>query len=125
VNGTQRGPVTIGLSQAQVNRLVGDLQRNRGPIPTPPHVAALRSVVANQASGAEPFDGGRLSKSLLWGLFVLSCLPADGSHARVKEVAEWSGLSPSSARRYLKTLVVAGVVERDPASRRYKLVETR
>jgi hypothetical protein len=123
--GPRHRQVTIALSPAQVNRVVSDLHGTGGPTPSPPDLDALRSVVGSHTSAPQPFEGGRLSKALLCGLLVLSCLPSDGSYVGVKEVGAWAGLAPSSAHRYLRTLVAAGVVERNPASRKYKLVESR
>jgi DNA-binding transcriptional ArsR family regulator len=73
-------------------------------------------------SGNAWIDDPRLSKSLLLGLWVLSLLPASGSSwTGVGEIARATGLSKSSAHRYLNTLLEAGLAERNPASRKYRL----
>jgi hypothetical protein len=62
-----------------------------------------------------------LSSSLLSGLLVLAAFPADGSSLGNAEVARMMGMNPSTAHRYITTLVVAGLLERDPGTRRYRL----
>jgi DNA-binding IclR family transcriptional regulator len=62
-----------------------------------------------------------LSRSLLTGLLVLRCFPEDGSSLGVKEVADIVGTKSSNAFRYMATLVAAGLLERDPKTRRYHL----
>jgi len=64
---------------------------------------------------------GNLSSSLLSGLLVLSAFPADGSLLGNAEVARMMGMNPSTAHRYITTLVVAGLLERDTGTRRYRL----
>lgn len=63
----------------------------------------------------------QLSRSLLWGLLLLSVLPSDGSHVGNADLARVLGQNPSTTHRYLKTLVAVGLAERDPATRRYRL----
>ncbi len=62
-----------------------------------------------------------LSSSLLCGLLVLAAFPADGSSVGNAEVARTMGMNPSTAHRYITTLVVAGLLEKDPGTRRYRL----
>lgn len=62
-----------------------------------------------------------LSSSLLSGLLVLAAFPQDGSSLGNAEVARTMGMNPSTAHRYITTLVVAGLLEKDPNTRRYRL----
>ena len=62
-----------------------------------------------------------LSSSLLSGLLVLAAFPTDGGSLGNAEVARMMGMNPSTAHRYITTLVVAGLLERDPTTRRYRL----
>jgi hypothetical protein len=62
-----------------------------------------------------------ISRSLINGLLVLATLPADGSYIGNKEVAEILNLNPSTANRYLATLVAVGLIERDTQTRKYRL----
>jgi|HubBroStandDraft_6_1064221.scaffolds.fasta_scaffold395625_2 hypothetical protein len=64
-----------------------------------------------------------LSSSLLSGLLVLAAFPVDGSSLGNAEVARMMGMNPSTAHRYITTLVVAGLLEKDPGTRRYRLAQ--
>jgi DNA-binding MarR family transcriptional regulator len=66
-------------------------------------------------------DERRLSRSLLSGLLVLACFPRDGALLGVAELARRLDMSPSATHRYISTLVAAGLLERDPHTRRYRL----
>jgi len=62
-----------------------------------------------------------MSRSLLLGLLLFATLPADGSSAAITDLGQLLGMSNSTAHRYATTLVAAGLVERDPQTRRYRL----
>ena len=61
----------------------------------------------------------RMSRSLLLGLLVLACFPADGTALAVTDVAQRLEMSPSTTHRYLTTLLAVGLLEQDPRTRRY------
>jgi DNA-binding MarR family transcriptional regulator len=63
----------------------------------------------------------RLSRSLLSGLLVLSCFPADGGYLGIAELARMLGMNTSTTHRYVTTLLAVGLLERDSATRRYRL----
>ncbi len=65
-------------------------------------------------------DDSRLSRSLLLGLVIYASIPADGSSIGVIEIARINEVTPSMAHRYVSTLVTAGLVDRDPKTRRYR-----
>jgi hypothetical protein len=67
-------------------------------------------------------DNRRLSRSLLAGLLVLSCFPAEGMDLGIKDISEELDLNTSTVHRYVLTLVAAGLLERDPDTRRYRLL---
>jgi hypothetical protein len=67
-------------------------------------------------------DNRRLSRSLLAGLLVLSCFPPEGVDLGIKDISEQLNLNTSTVHRYVLTLVAAGLLERDPDTRRYKLL---
>jgi DNA-binding IclR family transcriptional regulator len=70
----------------------------------------------------EQLDDPRLSRSLLRGLLVLACFPADGAARTAKAVAnELDFMGGSTIHRYITTLEEAGLLERDPWSREYRL----
>ncbi len=63
----------------------------------------------------------RLSRSLLSGLLVLSCFPPDGGYMGIAELARVLGMNTSTTHRYVTTLLAVGLLERDAATRRYRL----
>lgn len=67
-------------------------------------------------------DNRRLSRSLLAGLLVLSCFPPEGDDLGIKDISEQLDLNTSTVHRYVLTLVAAGLLERDPDTRRYRLL---
>jgi DNA-binding MarR family transcriptional regulator len=86
----------------------------------------LRQTLAEKAFPPRPTEWGAdafsqaFSRSLLLGLLVLASLPPDGSYLRVVDIARRVELRSGTTYRYLTTLVLAGLVERDDASRRYR-----
>jgi DNA-binding transcriptional ArsR family regulator len=68
-------------------------------------------------------DERRLSRSLLAGLLVLACFPRDGGPQGVAQLARRLNMSPSATHRYVSTLLAAGLIERDPETRRYRLAQ--
>jgi hypothetical protein len=65
-------------------------------------------------------DSPRFSRSLLWGLMVLSCFVAAEGELGVAEVAGMLRMENSTTHRYMSTLLAAGLLQQDPASRRYR-----
>lgn len=65
-------------------------------------------------------DNRRLSRSLLAGLLVLSCFSSEGRDLGIKDISEELDLNTSTVHRYVVTLVAAGLLERDPETRRYR-----
>ena len=72
------------------------------------------------APALERLDDPRLSRSLLAGLVMLASFPADGSYLGNAHLARMLDMNPSTAHRYISTLVAVGLLERDPDSRRYR-----
>jgi hypothetical protein len=85
-------------------------------------LSSLKNIRDAVASRPEQSQDSRLSGSLLLGLLILASFPADRSSLRNAELARKLGLSQSKIHRYLYTLVAAGLVERDPRTRGYRLV---
>jgi hypothetical protein len=120
-------PVAITLSRNQVDQVVraalGD-----GAAPsvsslvagTGFHHSRARQVLSSRYRALQ--DNRRLSRSLLAGLLVLSCFPPEGSDMGIKDISEQLGLNTSTVHRYVLTLVAAGLLERDPDTRRYRLL---
>jgi DNA-binding MarR family transcriptional regulator len=108
--------ITITLSRAQVKQVMRDAADEEGLTRLLGGIGALRL-----ASDHERLDDDRFSRSLLRGLMVLASFPPDGSARRVTDVARQLGLGASTTHRYAITLVELGLLERDPASRHYRL----
>jgi DNA-binding MarR family transcriptional regulator len=72
-------------------------------------------------SSPQILNDTRLSQSLLSGLLMLAAVPSDGSYVGNAQLAQTLGMPMSTAHRYITTLVAAGLVERDPATRKYRL----
>ena len=109
--------VGLELTRPQVNDVRRKAQADGS-------LRVLLAGIASQTQLAcfpEWFDDRRMSRSLVTGLLVLATLPADGSMIRVAEIARILGLNTSTTHRYLTTLLAVGLVERDPATRRYRL----
>ncbi len=65
----------------------------------------------------------RLSRSLVAGLLVLTCFPAGGGELGIADLARRLDMRTSTIHRYVSTLLAAGLLERDPASRQYRLAQ--
>ncbi len=74
-----------------------------------------------RAYEAIPNSDASVSSSLVAGLLVLAAFPRDGSLVGNAELARALGMNSTTCHRYIGTLLVAGLVERDPAARKYRL----
>lgn len=120
-------PVSIELSKAQVDQIVrsagqgGTMSMLLSALKEPGWTMALDShewVLSAQ------MEDRRLSRSLLSGLLVLSCFPGDGGYLGIAELARALDMNTSTTHRYVTTLLAVGLLERDPATRRYRLAAT-
>lgn len=111
--------ISIELSKAQINRVVREVVEDDG-LPALGRALKDREVRVSSANMDDP----RFSRSLLRALMVLASYPADGSARSVTEVAKQLGMGISTAHRYTSTFAEVGVLERDPASRRYRLARS-
>jgi hypothetical protein len=84
------------------------------------HRAHARQVLSSRYRALQ--ENRRLSRSLLAGLLVLSCFPPEGLDLGIKDISEQLQLNTSTVHRYVLTLVAAGLLERDPDTRRYRLL---
>jgi IclR helix-turn-helix domain len=116
--------VTIELSKAQVDQVVraagqgGTMSVLLSALKDPDWTLALDS---EEWSYPAQMEDRRLSRSLLSGLLVLSCFPADGGFLGIAELARMLGMNTSTTHRYVTTLLAVGLLERDSATRRYRL----
>jgi DNA-binding MarR family transcriptional regulator len=109
--------ITLNLTPAQVREVLRQAAGGEG-------IQGALSKLTNHSqlvtARAAARDDIQLSGSLLLGLIVLRCFPADGSELRVLDLAQRLGLTPSTTHRYLKTLVIAGLLDQNPTTRRYR-----
>jgi Fic family protein len=114
--------ITLNLTPEQVRKVLRQAAGGEG-------IEAALSELTNDSklvmARVAARDDTQLSSSLLLGLLVLKCFPADGSELRVLDIAQRLGLTSSTAHRYLKTLVAAGLLDQDPETRRYCRPATR
>jgi hypothetical protein len=119
--------ISVTLSRNQVDHVVR-AALGKGAAPsvsalvagTGFHRSHARQVLSSRYRALQ--DNRRLSRSLLAGLLVLSCFPAEGVDMGIKDISEQLDLNTSTVHRYVLTLVAAGLLERDPDTRRYKLL---
>lgn len=111
--------VTIELSSAQVDRVVREAA-DGGSMSV--LLSGLKDIRAVLAEEPRQLEDSRLSRSLLAGLLMLASFPTDGSYLGNAEIARMLDMNPSTTHRYVSTLVAVGLLERDPTTRRYRLV---
>jgi IclR helix-turn-helix domain len=111
--------VSIELSAAQVDRVIRSAA-DGGSMSL--LLSGLRDVREVLAREPRQLEDSRLSRSLLAGLMMLASFPTDGSYLGNAEIARMLDMNPSTTHRYVSTLVAVGLLERDPATRRYRLV---
>jgi hypothetical protein len=116
--------VVIELSKAQVDQVVrtagqgGTMSVLLSALRDPQWTLSLES---QEWAYPAQMEDRRLSRSLLSGLLVLSCFPPDGGYLGIAELARMLDMNTSTTHRYVTTLLAVGLLERDPATRRYRL----
>jgi hypothetical protein len=119
------GAVLIELSKSQVDQVVrsagqgGTLSVLLSAVKDPQWPLALDS---EEWSYPAQMDDRRLSRSLLSGLLVLSCFPPDGGYLGIAELARMLDMNTSTTHRYVTTLLAVGLLERNPGTRKYRLI---
>ncbi len=108
--------ISIELSKAQVNRVIREAVEDDRLL----GLVEQTEKLGFRASPEQLEDRG-LSTSLLRGLMVLACFPADGAGRSMTDVALELEMGVSTVHRYVSTLVEVGLLERDPVSRKYRL----
>jgi hypothetical protein len=128
-SGSERVPpsksegVLIELTEVQVNQVLrGTSQAGSLAALFSGHSELTDALVKNQPAlrSYDGFDNAKVSRSLLQALLILSTLPADGGYMGVQDICALVAISPSTVHRYLTTWVLAGWVDRDPRTRRYR-----
>jgi hypothetical protein len=118
----QRFPLSIELSESQVNRLLREAS-GAGNITLA--LSGLSGVHDVLEVAPRLLEDERLSRSLVSGLLMLAAFPADGSYVSNAHLARTLGMNMSTAHRYISTLVAVGLLERDPTTRKYRLAHGR
>jgi IclR helix-turn-helix domain len=117
-----RTPIVIELDRAQVDQVVRAVSDGGAISVLLSGLGEFRERWSRALQGGpSPLDDRRLSRSLLAGLLVLASLPADRSYRGIVELGRDLEMSASNIHRYLTTLVVVGLVERDATTRKYRL----
>jgi hypothetical protein len=119
LGGSGAKKVMIELSPTQVDRVVRGAAESGNMSVLLSGLKDVREVLSQEP---RQMDDSRLSRSLLAGLLMLACFPTDGAFLGNAEIARMLDMNPSTAHRYVSTLVAVGLLERDPATRRYRLV---
>jgi hypothetical protein len=116
--------VVIELSKSQVDQVVrsagqgGTMSVLLSALRDPQWTLALDS---DEWAYPAQMEDRRLSRSLLSGLLVLSCFPPEGGYLGIAELARMLDMNTSTTHRYVTTLLAVGLLERDPATRKYRL----
>jgi IclR helix-turn-helix domain len=109
--------ISIELTRPQIDQVIRGGSETSG-VSTMLRGLAGRDLASTFAAlSASP----RLSRSLMLGLLVFACFPANGADLAVTDVAAKLELSPSTTHRYLTTLLAVGLLEQDPRTRRYRV----
>jgi IclR-like helix-turn-helix domain-containing protein len=112
--------ISITLSPTQVDQVVRAASQGRTPSISTLISTSLASSPAGGHTALESSDP-RLSRSLLRGLSILTRFGPDGAERGIVELAGDLEMSPSTAHRYVCTLVELGLLERCPRTRKYRL----
>ncbi|HEY1689889.1 MAG TPA: helix-turn-helix domain-containing protein [Solirubrobacteraceae bacterium] len=113
--------VSLTLSPNQVDALLKTIN-GESALSDLPQLKADDSGQVRELRYKALLDDRRLSRSLLSGLLVLTCF-TPGSELGIADLARRLGMRTSTTHRYVTTLLAAGLLERDPNSRRYRLAQ--
>ncbi len=106
--------ISLRLTGEQVAVVLADVAARAG------HGEPLSVVVSpGELLASSLLEDRTVSRSLLYGLMILSCLPVDGSERGIGEIAREFGLPDATAHRYVHTLRLVGLLERNPRTRKY------
>ena len=111
--------ISVELTPRQVNQIISrGVERG--------NIAAIRygmtDILEMLSHRPDLLDSSRVSRSLVIGLLLIAALPSDGTYAKTTDLAQVLNLTPSTASRYLTTLVEVGLAEQHPGTRRYRTV---
>jgi hypothetical protein len=113
-----RNEIKVTLTQQQIRHVLREAEADTG-------IASVLSRGLKDRSqlmhAYVDLSNRYVSRSLLLGLMLLACFPHDDNSIGLKEIAARSRLPPSTVHRYLRTLVIAGLLEQVPETRKYQL----
>lgn len=117
----RRGKVRVSLTLApdQVDELLKAIN-SESALSAVPQLRSTDASKMGELRFRALLDDRRLSRSLLAGLLVLACF-TPSSELGIAELSRRLGMRASTTHRYVATLLAAGLLERDPVSRRYRL----
>jgi hypothetical protein len=114
-------PVSLTLTDAQIARVVHELSATRSPVTAVGDAQDARSLCQLLVRFSED---PKYSRSTLRALAVLSAFSENGRERSLQEVAEEVELSPSTTLRYINTWVIVGALSQNPASRKYRRLQS-
>jgi IclR helix-turn-helix domain len=110
--------VTITLTATQIAQVIRDAASRRVGVAA--RLSGLSSPHQLQGVLLSLLNDKRVSQSIIRGLLVLGAFPSDGSYGEITDVAKQLQLSQSTTYRYARTWLATGLLEQDPATRRYR-----
>jgi Fic family protein len=110
-------PIAIELSRSQVDQVIRGASQSADAASVFTNLHESSTIDIASVARTNP----KLSGSLLTGLAVLGLFPRDGSELSNAHIARALNIGVSTAHRYLATLLAAGLLQRDPRTRRYSL----
>ncbi len=110
--------ILLMLTEEQVEQVMSDIAtRVVSPKSLSVALSSPRQLIASPWQ-----DDQRVSRSLLSGLIVLNCLPADGSEKSLADIAKEASLSYLRTDRYLFTLQRIGLLAKNADTQKYRRV---
>jgi hypothetical protein len=109
--------LSIRLTTAQAAQLLRDASAQQTSAEV---VAGLDTPDELLVTARRLMNDERYSRSLARAMMVFASFPGDGQAQSVTDLAERLSMSPSMVHRYITTFAEMGLLERDPASRKYR-----
>jgi hypothetical protein len=113
--------VAIELTRSQILRVCEVAAGSEAETDVPNGLAADARRLCNLLDEVARNPRPNFSRSLVLGLYVLACFPGDGGPVGIVKLAALLKMPTATVHRYLHTLIVAKLVERDGETRQYSL----
>jgi IclR helix-turn-helix domain len=107
--------VSLTLTDEQVAMVIADVAACVGGSDSDSLLVAMSREMASSSLA----EDRTVSMSLLRGLRIFSCIPADGSERGITEIAHELREPASTVARYAHTLALLGLVEQNPQTHKY------